>query len=661
MFLKISTKKQFTLLIAAFSFFALQAAADSETKYIKYKDRTIDVSSYVEGFPFKTIIISPENGQVYYLKKGNQELLYRADLGDKIDLTKGTKISDINFAARSYWDLVVNEYNGKTYIRGDEDNTEVINLFELDEKTGLVKKITNVEYIYDFSFSPDQRYIAYTIRSGKQEFTPGSIHIYDVETGQDRVVYNDSAEYRLTWGDILWTADQKTIYLNVACQQKREYQTIMKVALDGSSQAAPLFACDKKRSITVGTKFISPTQIIYSSDESGNLAVYSYDFAAAEGRKVRTLTNTKTNIAGYQLVQQTDGAVRLVTIETKPVTSVMQITDPVSGQVIERKEFDSSFSFLKVYKNKIYLSRGSVTVPAEWLSFEIEKGFSSLKPLLGYSKELLRKIENCNVQKVSFKTFDGINAPGQKDGLHAFLYTPKKPAKGKDARLLVEAFYGGTNYFSGKINMFCDAGFYVLSPAPRGSWEWGKEFHDLMKGDLGGGEILDVMWAAESVAKKLKIPAKQVGAFGGSHGGYAALRLLTFSGEINGIKSDFKWGFGISDYGISQLLRYYKNTNIPAWVTGMTGEDPNLNPGKWLERSPELGARYAHGPIFLAHGSNDKRVGVEESQMMYQALREFDKPATYLELPGQGHGFKGVDTMVKYYQEMFKFLETIKN
>ena len=55
----------------------------------------------------------------------------------------------------------------------------------------------------------------------------------------------------------------------------------------------------------------------------------------------------------------------------------------------------------------------------------------------------------------------------------------------------------------------------------------GVEFRHLIHGDLGGDEILDVVAAAKWGESTLGIPAKRIGAFGLSHGGYAAMRLLT--------------------------------------------------------------------------------------------------------------------------------------
>ena len=44
---------------------------------------------------------------------------------------------------------------------------------------------------------------------------------------------------------------------------------------------------------------------------------------------------------------------------------------------------------------------------------------------------------------------------------------------------------------------------------------------------------------------------------------------------------------------------------------------------------------------------------------MYQRLKELNKPVSYLEIDGQGHGFKGREANLKYYKALFEFLEGI--
>ena len=72
------------------------------------------------------------------------------------------------------------------------------------------------------------------------------------------------------------------------------------------------------------------------------------------------------------------------------------------------------------------------------------------------------------------------------------------------------------------------------------------------------------------------------------------------------------------------------------------------------------GACRAHGPLFLSHGTNDKRVGVEESRRMIAALRKCGRTHdVYLELAGQGHGYKGTAALLTYYRALFACMESL--
>ena len=248
--------------------------------------------------------------------------------------------------------------------------------------------------------------------------------------------------------------------------------------------------------------------------------------------------------------------------------------------------------------------------------------------------------------------------------MHAWLYRPKKPLPPEKAMLVVEAFYGGSKTFHSIYQLpvpqlFCAAGIYFLSPAPRGSWTMGNAFRLLIRGDLGGAEILDVGAAAKWGEDALGIPPARTGAFGLSHGGYATMRLLTLPDTVNGTPVDFRFGFGISDAGISNLMRHAGNSNIRGWSVDLMGDDPDKDPAKWLDRSPETHAERLNVPLLLLHGTNDVRVRIVESRAMAEKARALGKDVTLVELEGAGHGTAPVPELYTYWRSIFAFLESI--
>jgi len=122
------------------------------------------------------------------------------------------------------------------------------------------------------------------------------------------------------------------------------------------------------------------------------------------------------------------------------------------------------------------------------------------------------------------------------------------------------------------------------------------------------------------------------------------MRTLTFPGEVNGNKVDFDWGFGLSNAGFSDIIHFYENCNIPDWVTLEAG-DPKTESAKLNDRSPLYHADKMKGHLLLTHGTNDSRVP--------------NKDVKLVTFEGQGHGIKGLENTVIFYQTWFDFLEKV--
>jgi dipeptidyl aminopeptidase/acylaminoacyl peptidase len=350
-----------------------------------------------------------------------------------------------------------------------------------------------------------------------------------------------------------------------------------------------------------------------------------------------------------------------VTVVARPGLDTIHVLELPSGKVVFEQSLPESVSLESSLGDRAILKTTSPSNPVKVLALTSERGAFVLKPVAEYA-HAANDVVACVPEKVSFRTFDGLAAPGENGTMHAWLYRPKKPLPNDKAMLIVEAFYGGSKPFSSiyplpVAQIFCAAGIHFLSPAPRGSWGMGVKFRHLIQGDLGGNEILDVVAAAKWGESALGIPAKRIGAFGLSHGGYATMRLLTLPDTINGHATDFRFGFGISDAGISNLMRHANNSNIRGWSVELMGEAPEKDPAKWLDRSPESHAARATGPLLLLHGANDNRVRSIESQSMAEKLRALGKPVTYVELPGAAHGTAPVPELRTYWRAVFHFLE----
>jgi dipeptidyl aminopeptidase/acylaminoacyl peptidase len=274
-------------------------------------------------------------------------------------------------------------------------------------------------------------------------------------------------------------------------------------------------------------------------------------------------------------------------------------------------------------------------------------------------QELLDKIVHAKVEKVEYPTFDIDEKTGKQRMLHGYLFIPDNPLPKDQQICLVHSFYGGGNYYLSRSHILGEAGIYIFSPSPRGSSGFGKDFEALNDKDLGGNEIIDIIYAGKYISEKLGIPPQRIGVFGGSHGGYAVMRLLTFPGEINGNKASFDWGFGMSHAGFSDIISFYDFCNIPDWVILEAG-DPATEAEKLNDRSPIYHADKMKGKLLLTHGENDSRVPIEGSQRFADSLKKYGKDVKFVIFEGQGHSNKGLQNNLKFYKTWFDFLDDIK-
>ena len=79
---------------------------------------------------------------------------------------------------------------------------------------------------------------------------------------------------------------------------------------------------------------------------------------------------------------------------------------------------------------------------------------------------------------------------------------PARPAAAAERQAFVLAFYGGSNVFNQAAQILAQAGFIVLSPAVRGSFGRGREFYALIDHDLGGDEIVDLIYGARYLQER---------------------------------------------------------------------------------------------------------------------------------------------------------------
>ena len=144
--------------------------------------------------------------------------------------------------------------------------------------------------------------------------------------------------------------------------------------------------------------------------------------------------------------------------------------------------------------------------------------------------------------------------------ISAFAYVPNNiPRNGKFPAIVY--IHGGptgqfVNSFNRSIQYLVNQGYLVIAPNFRGSTGYGKEFMNGNYRDEGGGDLNDIVDAAEWIAKSGFVDKKKLVSMGGSYGGYLTMMAVT--------KYPDMWGAGVA------IVPYVN------WFTELATEDPAI-------------------------------------------------------------------------------------
>lgn len=633
-----------------------EATAEPEINGVaNYFDREVDLAPFLAGFPYGRFRTKLKTGKVFYYELGERYALKMLDIPDSgaWDLKAGKTVSEVDWSKRSLWGIHHHEASNTLWLHADESNDEVMNLWTLDLGTGALEQLTRHDYVYGLGFSEDETQVAYLPRKGKKAPFSTCLRVRDVKTGDEREVLCDSPDLTFTWSDIRFTPDGNEVFFNAQVKGDRTKGQLVRVDLRKKTPKVQLVTSTK-----VSRNSPSPlegwlgNELLYTANDDGYSNLYAYDRVT---KKTRQITRFKEDLSAER------SGDKVVGVHKTPAGSTVVLVDPKSSKVLERRKFSGSVSLGDVHGDRVYLTQTSPDIYLEGYSMRRGgKALGDMETVLALEPALQEKLVACKASTVKIPTFDKDPKTGKTRQLHAFLLEPRDPVPEAERMAMITAFYGGSNGYSKFDNIMCAAGLTVLSPAVRGSSGFGKDFYALNDKDLGGDEIVDILYAARWLEEHTGLSPRRIGVKGGSHGGYATMRALTHPPATNGRNESYPLGFGMAHAGFSDIKTFYDATNIPDWVALESG-DPNIpaDLAKMLDRSPMQHVDLLRAPLLLTHGSKDWRVPVDESRQFAKAARELKKPVQYVEIDGQGHHIEGLSLQVQVYQARFDFLAAV--
>jgi dipeptidyl aminopeptidase/acylaminoacyl peptidase len=240
--------------------------------------------------------------------------------------------------------------------------------------------------------------------------------------------------------------------------------------------------------------------------------------------------------------------------------------------------------------------------------------------------------------------------------IHGYLTVPN--GRAKTALPVVVLPHGGpwtrdSWGYDPEVQFLSNRGYAVLQINFRGSTGYGRRFWEAGFKEWGGKMQDDITAGVHWLTNRGIADAKRIAIYGESYGGYAALAGITFTPDL--------YKAAVDRAGPCDLLNLVKD--LPGRWNWLVQElyikvgDPETDREMLAARSPLFHVDQIRVPVFIAHGTNDQRVKINQSQQMICALKERGGTVEYFRSEREGHVFQDEEARIAFHERMAAFLE----
>ena len=199
----------------------------------------------------------------------------------------------------------------------------------------------------------------------------------------------------------------------------------------------------------------------------------------------------------------------------------------------------------------------------------------------------------------------------------------------------------------GLPNMLASAGFAVLLPNVRGSTGRGPEFAEANLGDMGGGDLQDILTGIDTLVGDGIVDDKRVAITGGSYGGFMACWAVT--------QTD-RFAAAMPMAVVTDWVSFHYTTNIGQFDRLFLQADPSDPDGDYTHRSPVYHAAKCRTPTLILHGEDDLCTPLPQAVEFYNALVEAGCETELVVYPREGHGWTEREHQIDSWNRMHEWL-----
>jgi dipeptidyl aminopeptidase/acylaminoacyl peptidase len=192
-------------------------------------------------------------------------------------------------------------------------------------------------------------------------------------------------------------------------------------------------------------------------------------------------------------------------------------------------------------------------------------------------------------------------------------------------------------------------GYVVMDADYRASDGYGRDWRTAIYRHMGGRDLQDEVDVSKYITSNFGIPAKRIGIYGGSYGGFMTLMAMftapDYFGAGAGLRSVTDWAHYNNGY-TSAILNLPQNDTLA-----------------YHQSSPIYYAAGLRAPLLMAHGMVDTNVNYEDIVRLTERLIELGKTNWELaSYPVESHGFLRPDSWTDEYTRIFAlFQRTVGN
>jgi dipeptidyl aminopeptidase/acylaminoacyl peptidase len=253
---------------------------------------------------------------------------------------------------------------------------------------------------------------------------------------------------------------------------------------------------------------------------------------------------------------------------------------------------------------------------------------------VGEWKQLTRRNERVTREWGDAKSLEWKNGGYEVQG---WLLYPRNFDASKKYPLVVNV-HGGPSWASvakwpsphGYATALAGAGYFVLSPNPRGSYGQGEAFTRANVKDFGGGDFADVLAGVDEAMRVAPIDANRLGLTGWSYGGFMTMFGVT---QTNRFKA------AMAGAGIANWQSYYGENLIDQWMIPFFGKSVYDDPEIYAKSSAINFIKKVKTPTLVIVGDSDGECPAPQSYEFWHGLKAQGVETQLVVYEHEGHMF----------------------